>query len=53
MYPIGKVYPGTTQTITLQESRAYADATGDSADDYTGPDAICHATAKTSFMIEP
>ena len=41
MYPIGKVYPGTTQTITLQESRAYADATGDSADDYTGPDAIC------------
>lgn len=41
MYPIGKVYPGTPQTITLQESHEYAAATGDSADDYIGTDPIC------------
>lgn len=40
-YPIGKIYPGPTQTISAAESTAYAAATNDPSRDYTGPDAIC------------
>ena len=51
MYPIGKVYPGTPQTITLQESHAYAAATDDNATDYTGPDPICPPMIHVRLML--